>query len=248
MLMKYFFIGLLAVISQPVAAQTAVTGKWKFKDIDRGAQVDSASAAMARSMFGETTMNFRPDQTYHVFMLRDDRGKWRYHADTKKITLTSDKGSESEIDFKLLTDSTAFLAMGRKGGIIMMRVPLTQEDSTVAPVPVPRQLVSITPSQLAKKWFITGRFKPGASQEAMDIAAKMIKGSFFKFDTDGKYKAEVLRIEEEGDWKLEQNNQVLVLSAEGEKRIWKIKSVTETVLELYKGNSEEVWKFSTVKD
>ena len=234
-----------AVLSFTSGAQTNnITGKWKYSDIDKSTRADSTQKKMVETMFGDMSIYFRPDQTYHAYMLRDDRGKWSYDTVVKKVVLSSDKGTESKLDFKVLNDSVALLSMGKNGGIIMKRVPVINDENIVPP-PTVQVLISITPEQLANKWFIKGRNKPGASQEILEMAAKMLKGAFFKFDEDGKYKAEIMGIEQKGSWDLSNNNTVLTLNVDGEKMTWKVKFVTATELELYKGNTEEVWKFST---
>lgn len=242
-------VGLCFLLNVPfLQAQDAgqLNGKWKFNDVYEREKVDSAGLKMIQGLFGEMTLYFKENGRYKAFIMgRNDAGIWRLGDDGKKVTMTSDKGDASEAAIMQVSADQLVIKIGR-GAFIMERTqPTAEEEAEEAPVEI--KTVQATLEQVAKKWYMVSKDSPGKTEKQKQMANELIKGSYYIFAKNGKYKAEVLGIKEEGTWEFGENNRSIVMRSEGDQKIWNISLVTENELVLIKGNTNEKWTFSVNK-
>jgi hypothetical protein len=128
--------------------------------------------------------------------------------------------------------------------IILEKTQSTSEDKKIN-IQKALELTPASKEQLCKKWYFQGREMPGANPEIVKTTDEMFKGSWFIFKPDSTYEVKMGKIEDGGRWTFRNNNQTILLTANGERKFWQIKTITETHLVLIKGNSEEIWNFST---
>lgn len=228
-------------------AQPALHGKWKYADIYEREQIDSTGQRMVEKMFAHMFIYLKPNQHYKAgFTGKTEEGQWAFDSSSRKIILHSGKGETSSFEVIRVSDNQLIIKIGKKGGLVMSKTPATAEDETET-APKAIKTVAATRDQLAKKWFLKRREKPGLTPEQVGMMADyMGKGSFYEFFKTGECHLQIFKIEEKGRWELGPGNTSVIIDNEGRKKIWNIYSISEKELVLILGNKDEKWIFSTV--
>ena len=225
-----------------------VTGKWKMKSIVNDGKMDSAALDNLKEMMKEFTLYLKENKKYKSnFLNNNEEGTWTYDATTTKLVLKNNSGKGENFKLKLLTNETALFSIGGNDAMILMRDSVTKEDNFEKPKVI-QSLVSITEKQLCKKWFLKKRVVPGKSEEAVKKATELMKGTYIQFNGDKTYKVEILKIKERGKWIISNNNKTITITVENETKTWNVKSITDTELVLFRGNTEEIWTYNSKLD
>ena len=217
-------------------------GKWKFKEPVQTADLDSTDMAMLNKIFSSMTIYLKANGEYKSYFMNTDEGHYTYDNALRHLTLHSNRGSRSQSVVIPIDNQTMQFSFEEGKAVILERAPITAEDEQTTAKPA-FELVSITPEQLCKKWYFKKRIVPDRTEAQMQLMSDLFRETHYEFKSDHIYTVNLLGITESGDWNLENNNQTLTLSAKGESKIWNIKKITATQLELIKGNTNEVWVF-----
>ena len=241
-----FFFSFLLLLTVSSKSQTtdSIIGKWAFKEIANADKIDTSSLKMLQKVFGEMTIYLKPNKHYKTILFAKEEGVWAYSSDSKLLTLTANKGTESQLELSILTKETILVSFGKGKSIILTKVKPNQSDEEEEQVKNV-ELVSVTTKDICKKWFLKSRYVPGKTTEQTKMVTGLVEGTYFNFKLDKTYDVQLLKIKETGNWSLENDGKTLVLIVNNEKRIWNIKSVNENELILIKGNTEETWTFSS---
>jgi hypothetical protein len=245
-MMKALFFFSLLLICIAINAQNSdgIIGKWKYSSVPNAKELDSAKLKMFEQFFGETSLYLKADAHYTALMMSKEEGSWVYDAASQMLTLTADKGTISQLTAELIAKDTMLLSLAKGKTLTMARTIPGATDEAVAITPKP-ELASITPQQLCKKWFLHSREVPGRTKEQSQLVTDLFKGTFFNFKPNNTYDVLVGKISESGSWTLDNNNTTIYLAVDNAKKFWTIKKASANELVLAKGNSEEIWTFST---
>ncbi len=235
---------LLGAFNSNISAQKTadLIGKWEFSDIEDKSKLDAEGLAMMHDFFDDMTLIFFENGRYSEYLKEDFPGTWTFNETTSEITKTADKGTISTVQVTSLTPEELHISLGPGKVFIFKRTQVTNPElahaaaSTVQP--------TYTESQLAKNWVFKSRTKPETTEEVLELVNQLAQGAYFHFKTSGDYEAMALGIEGSGKWRLE-NGKIMLKDSAGGQRFWTIKSVSITELEIAKGNTEEIWTFST---
>ncbi len=241
-----FLFSFLLLFTISVKAQTtdSIIGKWAFKEIADAGKIDSSKLKMLQKAFGEMTIYLKPNKHYKTFLFVDEEGTWAYDPANKKLTLTANKGTESQWELNILTAETILVSFGKGKSMILKKVLPDQGDQEEEEQVKTVELASATAKDICKKWFLKSREIPGKDPEQIKMVTDLFVGTYLNFKIDKSYDAKVLKIQETGTWYLENGGKTLFLIANNEKRFWNIKSVNQNELVLIKGNTRETWTFS----
>jgi len=240
-------LSVLLPITFSVKSQTddSITGKWKFKDIYSAEKLDSGSLAMLRQMFADVTIYLKPNNHYKLFiMVKEEEGSWTFNDSSKKLTMTANKGTESEMEIISVTNKTLVLSLGKDKSFILEKTPPDEDDDIEEAINKP-VLVSATAKQISKKWFICKREVPNRTAEQSKMVTDLVSGAYFDFKENNSYRSEIFKIKTDGKWQFGEENKSLILTVENDKLFWQIRSVGENELVLIRGNTEEVWTLCT---
>ncbi len=230
----------------PAQTTNTIIGKWKFKELYNTQGMDSIGKQMLEGMFGEMTIYLKENKQYQSELMKKDDGTYEYDKATKKIVLTSNKGTQSELEINVLTNETILLSFGKDKSIVLIRDNSKSEED-ITPVLFRPVLISITESQLCKKWYLKERYLPNRTAEQSKAVTELFEGTYFLFKQDHSFEAGIGKLTETGTWSLQNNNQTLYLATYNETKFWNIKKITENEIELFRGHTEEFWTFSTKK-
>jgi hypothetical protein len=222
----------------------SLIGKWKYYDIYDKRGIDSPTLKIAKEYFGNMTLYFKPNTHYKAFVMNNnDEGTWDFNEATRKIRLTSNKGHSNETEIIDLKSDRLVIKMG-EGAFILTRTTINESDNIEQALPKIKT-VSVSKSQISKKWFLTRREIPGRSEAQMKMASKLIKGAYAHFKTNGDYEAQSLKVTEKGKWVFGPGNRSIIVTIDSQQRIWNITRISPTELVLISGYTDELWKFST---
>ena len=244
-----FLVLILSFLSVSSIAQKtdSITGKWKFLDFYKVENNDPNNREMAKKIFGEMTFYFKPNKHYKAFLLNNnEEGTWVFDQEKRKLILTANKGTVNEMDVISLTADRLTISLGRPSFILERTTP-GEKDEIEETVPK-METVSVSTAQVAKKWFLKRREVPNRTEEQIKMMSELAKGTYLDFKRDGSYQAQLLAIKVDGSWTFGAENRSIIVSVENQKQIWNIKSISENELVLVKGNSAEIWKFSTKEE
>lgn len=245
--LRFLFLLLIPIgLSVSVHAQKtdSLVGKWKYYDVYNKQRYDTATLKIAKEYFGAMTVYFKPNNHYKAFVMNNiDEGVWSLNESTSKVRITSYKGNSNESQIIGLSSDKLILTLG-EGSFIMARTNITESDNVEQPLP-DIKAISVTKSQISKKWFLTRREIPGRSEAQLKMASTLIRGAYAYFKSNGVYEAQSLKVTESGKWAFGPDNKSIIVTIENQQRIWNIKSISPTQLVLISGYTEELWKFST---
>ena len=225
--------------------ETSLIGKWIFKDVANKEKIEATNLNMLNQMFGSFALDLKSDHHFKIVMGREQEGTWSYSEADKKLTLTPGTGNASVVTVNLTDANTMEFTFDKNKALLLQRTAAEVADNAETKS---QTLAAASPEQLCMKWYFKGREKPNTSKEMLEVSNKMFSGTFFEFKQNKTYHLKLGDIaEEDGTWALENGNTSLVLSADGNKKNWQIKSISNTtlVLILAKNNTEETWTFST---
>jgi hypothetical protein len=224
--------------------ETSFIGKWIFKDVADKEKIDATSLGMLKQFFGNFSIYLKSNHHFKMMMMKQQEGTWSYSEADNKLALTDNNGKVSNMTVVLRDTNTMVFSFEKDKSLVLEKTTVTAADEAETAVK-PQALTAASPAQLSKKWYFQNREKPNTSAELLKISNNMFKGTYFSFNSNKSYHVKLGSIEEDGTWLLENNNTNLALSADGNKKIWQIKTINATTLVLIKGNSEEVWTFTT---
>ncbi|MRG44073.1 hypothetical protein GFS24_03060 [Chitinophaga sp. SYP-B3965] len=225
--------------------ESSLMGKWIFKDVSNKEKMDAASLNMLTQIFGSFSVDLKSDHHFKIVMGKEQEGTWSYSEADKKLTLTPNTGNASVVTVNQPDANTMEFAFDKNKALLLQKTTSSTEDNTETS-PKSQTLAAASSEQLCMKWYFQGREKPNTSKELLETSNKMFRGTFFEFKQNKTYHLKLGEIaEEDGTWALEDGNTSLVLSADGNKKYWQIKSISSTTLVLVKKNTEETWTFST---
>ncbi|MEO6670825.1 MAG: lipocalin family protein [Ferruginibacter sp.] len=221
----------------------SLIGKWKFKDIYNAEKMDSSQVSMLRKGFANMSIYLKENKHYKTFLFSKEEGEWQFDEATKKLLMTANKGTENQMGIISVTGTTLVLNIGKDKSMILERTTPDKSDE-IEEIVYNGPLVSATKEQICKKWYIVKREVPGRSEESLKTATDLIKGAFFEIQPDQTYTAEVLKLNDEGNWKFGEGNKSILMTSGKEHKFWQIRTVNDKELVLVKGNSNELWTFS----
>ena len=237
-----FFVG--AVFNLSAQNSEMILGKWAFEDAapEDKAKMDSVGLKMLNMFFGDLSLYFRKDGSYKMVMMgRPDEGLWNWVNEPKSIKLNSDKGEGMQIDVLELSDLKLIIKFP-KGSFVLKKVTPMPEDDVVKEV-ARTEGVSASMDQVAKKWYFQSRATEVETNQN-EVVNELMNGSYLLLNKNGSYKAQIIGLKDKANWKFGEGNKSIILVSEGIEKVWIIKSVTETSLELIHGENE-TWVFST---
>jgi len=196
-------------------------------------------------MFADLFIYLKPNKHYKAgFWGKTEEGQWAFDSSSRKIVLGSNNGVTNSLEVVRISENQLTIKMNKRG-LLLSKVPATAEDEAEAIPPIIKT-VAATRDQLAKKWFLKRREKPGLTPEQLGMMADyMGKGSFYEFFKTGEYHLQIFQVEEKGRWEPGPGNTSVILSSEGKKKTWNIYSISGKELVLTPGNKDEKWVFST---
>ncbi len=243
-----FILFISFLISTNAYSQKAdsIIGKWKYQEVYKKDGLDSLSISMFKEMFGDVSFYFKKNMHYKLFMMGSiEEGTWEYNPLKNKIILASNKGNGTSLKILNLTNNTLAISIGEPN-FILRRTPATAEDEIEEPIKK-IATVSATLAQLSKKWYFKKREVPNKTEAQIKVMSDLAKGSFYFFKPSYEYDAQVFKLTESGKWFFGAENKSIIIGDADKTKVWNIKSISSTELILVKGNSEDVWIFSTTK-
>jgi hypothetical protein len=244
---RILFSTLLLLVTACTFSQTKQNfiGKWAFQDIYIKDGLVPEQIKNLQGFFADFTFYIKENKHYNLEMMgKKEEGTWEYTAKDSTIILSSTKGKISSA--KLLLNSTKNIAIKLdKANFILKRDSITANDEKEEKI-IDVKKVSATTEQISKKWFLKTRQIPNKSAEQLKKVNEMFKGTYYNFLKNGVCETYLLKSIVKDKWTFGINNTTILIGEGTDKLIWTISKITATELEMVKGNSEEVWIFSTI--
>lgn len=109
MKIKCLYMIFFLIISFTINAQNAalLPGTWAYEDIYEKEKLDVESLNMVQLLFSGLTFNFAVDGNYWAdWGEKKESGKWSCNKKENLITLTSDKGKNSEMKIVAISENS----------------------------------------------------------------------------------------------------------------------------------------------
>ncbi len=221
----------------------SLIGKWKFREIYKSEKMDSTELKFLRGMFAGMTLYIKPNKHYKTFLFKNEEGSWSFDELERKLTMSANKGTESQLELITVTANDLVVSLGKDKAFILERTTVVPNDEIEEKITA-RVLMSATSKQICKKWYLLRRDVPGRTAAQSKAVTELVGETFFNFQPDNTYQSQVLSIKVEGNWKFGPGNTSLILAVDDSKITWHIKSINENELVLLRGNTEETWTFT----
>lgn len=233
-----------SIVQFSLAQKSAqLIGYWEYNRLYNTEGMDEKGMQMMQMFLNGTFLHFMDDHQYTgVIMTAEDHGSWRLNDDESAVILTSDKGDEGELSIVSLTDDELTVQVSRASFVMKRKTDAPVAKAKIEEKKIP-EMVSATPEAVAGKWYLQRKESSDKTEEQIQMVSELIRGSYYQFDKNGKCKAKVLNITEEGKWSLEDNNRRIVIAVDQVKKIWGIHEISESKMVLFRGNSDELWIF-----
>lgn len=238
-----FIITSLSAFSQNAESFAA---KWVFDDINEKEKLDSVGIGMMMMFFSESTLYLGEDGNFKgQIMGNADEGTWDYEKG--KIILNSEKkGMADEMPAQIIEGDKLLIDFG-KAGIIFKKGEISEEDLQKSEVKE-FETVAASLEQVSKRWYMVKRVDvepdPNVSDEIRELAQQILGGSSIEFKSNGKYQVRVGNMDEKGKWEFSEDKNAIVTKKDGNKKTWKVLSVSETELVLLNMSVNEIWTYS----
>ena len=223
-----------------------IYGKWVFEDVTEKekSKLDSAGIANVPTFFKSMVVFLNKNGRYYLnFRDEEEIGDWNWSENQKMIDLVSDDGNVYEMNVVKLVDSQLVVKI-QKGKFILSRENPTKEDLKRT-VSVKDMSVSATLEQVAKKWYLKSREGTKISARQAEIDKMLSKDLYIRLHKNGKFEAEVLVVEDRASWAFGVDNKSIIVTAEGRKEVWEIRSITDKEMILIRGKTKERWIFTS---
>jgi hypothetical protein len=245
------FLSMFSILMLPVNAQVPalLVGKWKFLDVCQAELKDSNNIKMTRKFFGDMTIYFKQNNHYKTTVTgMVEEGNWAMEETTHKITLTANKGTVNQIGIVTITKDSMVIFMRDQKPPFMLLKRTAVESSDTAEEALPKPvLAGVTLSQVSKRWWVKRVERPGMAEESIKMLSDFVKGSYLEFKANGEYASVAFDITDRGNWTFGPDKNSVIVSSGNLKKIWNIKSISETELVLIKGNTREIWNLTATE-
>jgi hypothetical protein len=222
-------------------------GKWDFHKLETKKEIDEEGKEIMNRMFTNMSYQFNTDNTYNIKMRKKTEvGKWELNGNT--ISTTNENGLISKIKFVLKSNDTLKIEMDKNEYLVLLKDKNYKEETE--PKAEPKQTIKTVSvaneTLLCKKWYLIKKIKPNRTEEQLKLVSDVLKGSYFEFYNNGKFKIEMLKIVEKGTWALNNNkSEIIQTKSDDTSVIWKILKISEDELLINLGDSNEQLLLST---
>lgn len=223
------------------AQDNFLIGKWNYEKIPDHIEIDEQGLKMANEFFKEMTLSFNQNNYTQFVMGKTESGTWslikeniyefnstkgyKYEVEIKKI-------SENQIIFKQQNREWQLIKSNEKSNIVI-------EENILDKI----KGINIDEDTLFGQWFHNGQIKDGKDN---DIILKHSKTELvnYTFLKNGKFiNKALLEIELVANWKIDNDNQTLIIESKDLTEFLKIIKLNDTELHLYNPKNNSVIKF-----
>lgn len=227
-------VSILMCLNAAAQTQEELVGIWEYRGVYGQDHLDGASSEGAARFFGDLKLTLMKDGNFEFqFMNAFNKGKWKL-VDSKKIKLTSENGDVKEVEILEYSSET----MGIKLSSGSFSVERAEEEDVVL------ETVNAYVGQIAKTWYLKKRQVPGEPLEVVNVMLNK-EHPFLELKKNKTFQSLMFGVKEKGDWKLDNDNSKLVLTTKEGAHYFQLHKLSEQEMELYKGNTAEIWYFST---
>jgi hypothetical protein len=241
--MKKIFIilNLLFLTSLSYAQDDFLIGKWKYEKIPDHIEIDEQGLKMANEFFKEMTLSFDEKNYTQFVMGKSENGNWSLISENL-YEFNSTKGYKYEVEIKKISENQIiFKQQNREWQLIKSeeKADVEIEENILDNV----EGTDIDKKALLGKWYHNGQIKDGKDN---DIILKHNKSELvnYTFLNDGKFINKApLEIELIADWKIDVDNQTLIIESEDLTEFLKVIKLSDKELHLYNPKNKSIIKF-----
>lgn len=242
--MKLLLCALCLLLGLTSIAQNKelIQGKWVYEDVLNKENMDSIGLKMAAAFFKDMYMIFQEDGAFAQQMLgKPATGRWNLTEQGEAIRIDGDKGDWFTMKIYQLTEEELHINFGSKQGAFLMKKADLNPEDKVTPMPINPNRMSATKEQLCKQWYLISTDSPEWDEQKRAIAQSLAKGNTYLFNSNGKHKSFVLKVDMDAKWELgPENKSIITKDLESDAGvIWNILEISEHELIVTKGNSKQ---------
>ncbi|MES2627999.1 MAG: hypothetical protein V4616_03425 [Bacteroidota bacterium] len=241
-------------------AQRNLVGTWKYHDLPAGKNISAEDRELYGRMMANANWSFFGNKAYRfVTTEKTEEGNWKYNPNTQKITTTDTKGNVAVLKVTKIKGDLMNVTLNGGTRLVLKKSVVPAPDLTVTEIiPVTpisnyhrKEVIVIpakpyTPERIAKKWYFTNRQLADQPVAQNPTLTTLMRGSFFNFSPQGTFEANIMSLNEGGNWVINPKNGIITLTGTNETEShWRVEKVTDTELVLVKGSGEEIWTFAS---
>lgn len=237
----FLILNLLFLTSISFAQDNFLIGKWKYEKIPDHIEIDEQGIKMANEFFKEMTLSFDQKNYTQFVMGKSENGTWSLISENI-YEFNSTKGYKYEVEIKKISENQIiFKQQNREWQLIKSneKADIKFEENILNEI----KGVDIEKKNLFGKWYHNGQIKDGKDN---DIILKHSKTELvnYTFLKDGKFINKApLEIELIANWKIDNDNQTLIIESEDFTEFLKVIKLNNTELHLYNPKNKSVIKF-----
>ncbi|MEO1215487.1 MAG: hypothetical protein AAFY45_18275 [Bacteroidota bacterium] len=241
--------GVIIAYAQDVATlKSQLIGEWVFDTMvlpEDAPEEEKSKMEMMNRMMGNVKMLYQEDGRYLMDGFgKSEEGNWTIEEPGTHIKFVNDKGQENNIEFKFDENGMLHTTVGSSGAAMRLMHPEETLGLTISQQPEGPEVVKTSAEALAKKWFIVDRIKADG-KPVTEMSLKLTAGSFMDFRPDGSHAIHILSIDQEGEWKFDEESSMITTILEGESKEWYVLEISDTELKLLQGKKGDTYMFST---
>ena len=234
----------LCFIQLGYGQESNLIGKWRFHSIPNINELDSTGQKLAKSLLQSFVLILNDRHHFQIQFFSTENGDWTYDQTRQIIEFKGDKGHISKRKIGFDTTGALLFYIEDNKPVLLVKEPIEEyDDFQVEFAVIPYKTAQ--KKQISKKWYLKSRSRPHSNPQMMEIITELFQKSYFHFQENGSYELQIGTIIERGTWSIEDKGQTIVYGDMKDKKFWKIKEVNDNQLELVKGNTKEIWVFSS---
>ena len=241
--MKKIFIilNLLLLTSLSFAQENFLIGKWKYEKIPDHIEIDEQSLKMANEFFKEMTLSF-DQNNYNLFVMgKSENGKWSLIGENM-YEFNSVNGYKYEVEIKSISENQ-IIFKNQNGEWQLIKSEEKADVETEENMLDKIKGTNIDKNILLGTWYYNGQIKDGKDN---DLILKHNNSEIvnYTFLEDGKFINKApLEIELIANWKIDADNQTLIIESEDLTEFLKVINLNDTELHLYNPKNKSIIKF-----
>jgi len=234
-------LNLLFLSSLSFAQDNFLIGKWKYEKMPDHIEIDEQGLKMANDFFKDMTLSFDQNNYTQFAMGKSENGTW---TSIKENTyeFNSAKGIKYEIEIRKISDNQIiFKQQDREWQLIksLEEGTIEIEENRLDKI----KGIDINKKILIGKWYHNGLIKNGKDNNII-IKHNKTEVVNYTFLENGKFiNKGPLEIELIATWKIDSDNQTLIIKSEELTELLKVVKLDTKELHLYNPKNESIIKF-----
>lgn len=238
---KNILFAFILISSITFAQNEFLYGQWQFEKIPDTVEMDEKEKEMSKMFFKEMTLAMDASHYSLSIMGQEENGTWNA-LENSFYELKSSRGITTKIEFEKINDSTIIF---KKAPMMLQLIKIEDEPTITKSESSLNKIQGATfkREDLLGTWINNGQIKNGKHNNTKFLHKEGEYVSYTFLDNGTFDNKSILGIELSATWKIDTDNQTILIESEELTESRKVVLINEKELHLYNPQSDLILKF-----